>query len=459
MVNKILTFGTLFFLFLLVLPIISAVDISLNDTFDLDDVHGLDFSNDRGEIMIKWNITSIPVGATVTNGTLCMRLDLDAGVSAAPNVTYVPNQTWNEADMDTTEYDAIAGDISFISTFSETTQGSFSCTNVTSLLIESYGNGDTNFTLRISDSFASVGKMSGGGSMNNGVTLLIGEDTFNEGVFDSAEAVSQAERPFLNVSYDLASDAIPPNVTIRSPTAGDFSSTTTLFNVTSLDLSSSMDSCLYSINNWVDNNTMSNATGVITWDSTNSSMAQGAFTVKFACNDSSNNWNNTESISFSIDSIDPIVAILFPTNVSYGVLQTAINFSATDDNLDSCIYSLDGGTTNVTINCAVNVTDLVTQEGSFELSLWANDSLNNVGLDTISFRILLPPCTQFEGSIYPVIKIITALALLILVFVLIFKDGKLKEMKIGSLIMMFISAVIGLALIEVIFNQLVGRCG
>jgi len=127
-------------------------------------------------------------------------------------------------------------------------------------------------------------------------------------------------------------DTIVPNVTIVSPTNTTYTTTTINFNVTALD-ETEMDSCLYSLNSGVDNFTMTNTTTAPTmWNATNTSMAQGSHTMFAYCNDTSNNWNVSESVTFFIDSIEPTCVLISRTPLdiednSTGIFEVIINCS------------------------------------------------------------------------------------------------------------------------------------
>jgi len=103
---------------------------------------------------------------------------------------------------------------------------------------------------------------------------------------------------FINdtASTSLSIDLTTPAITINSPTTFWYNTQSILFNVSS---SENLESCIFSINNWLTNYTMTpNGTFA---NFTNSSMNDGTYTAQFYCNDSANNVNNTENITFYID--------------------------------------------------------------------------------------------------------------------------------------------------------------
>ena len=72
------------------------------------------------------------------------------------------------------------------------------------------------------------------------------------------------------------------------------------------------------------------------------------------------------NVSFKVDTDIPAVIIHFPRNTTYSYNVSTLNFTATDTSLDKCWYVLNGGE-NISTNCSLNITNLVSQEGLNEL--------------------------------------------------------------------------------------------
>jgi len=100
---------------------------------------------------------------------------------------------------------------------------------------------------------------------------------------------------------------------------------------------------------------------------------------------------NSTSILFNFttiaaaDTTFPLVSIIYPTNTTYGTNITELNYSASDTNLESCWYSTNGGTTNISIGCTSNITAVGANDGSTTWTVWANDTANNVNSSIITF--------------------------------------------------------------------------
>jgi len=91
---------------------------------------------------------------------------------------------------------------------------------------------------------------------------------------------------------------------------------------------------------------------------------------------------------FLIDGIDPIVNITSPEAQTYlkalGDNNFTLNFSASDNNLDSCWYNNE--TANVTLTCGLNSSE-VFSGGSHTIIYYANDTLGNEASNSVTFFV------------------------------------------------------------------------
>ena len=184
-------------------------------------------------------------------------------------------------------------------------------------------------------------------------------------------------------------DTTSPNVTINQPLNQTYTTTTINFNVTALD-ETGMNSCLYTLNSGIKNYTMTNLTSSPTqWNATNSSMSQGSHTVRYYCKDTSNNLNNSESVTFFIDTINPQVTINSPLSKNYSQLNA--NFTLNEAGY--CKYSLNAGINNYTMtvnssNTGFNHTNSSIANGIYTLTAYCNDTIgNNNYTEIVSFQI------------------------------------------------------------------------
>lgn len=105
-------------------------------------------------------------------------------------------------------------------------------------------------------------------------------------------------------------------------------------------------------------------------------------------NSTTNNW------TFTIDTNVPNITIEVPTdgeaftitNISIDSYVVALNFTATDTNLQTCSFFNISADANQTITCGENIT-MNLSIGSYTLLAYANDSVGNIAQDSVSISI------------------------------------------------------------------------
>jgi hypothetical protein len=104
--------------------------------------------------------------------------------------------------------------------------------------------------------------------------------------------------------------------------------------------------------------------------------------------DLANNINSTETRSIKLfDSVSPSLTLVNPTNTTYSYNESiSLDYVASDLNLDSCWYNLDGGG-NMSLPDCENTTIDVSDEQSHTLYLYANDSVGFVSNDNVTFFV------------------------------------------------------------------------
>lgn len=111
----------------------------------------------------------------------------------------------------------------------------------------------------------------------------------------------------------------------------------------------------------------------------------GAYTITYNVQDSSGNSavQVTRTVNV-IETIKPIVKIIFPEGKTYSTKTTNLEVNITDANLQSCWYKLNGDS-NVSFACNTPVV-ITAEKGKNTLVVYANDSSGNVGNDSVSFN-------------------------------------------------------------------------
>ena len=101
---------------------------------------------------------------------------------------------------------------------------------------------------------------------------------------------------------------------------------------------------------------------------------------------------NTGTLSLFVegDNVSPAISITDPENTSYTSHRTELKYTVSDDNLNSCWYSLDLGATNTTITCGNNVSGISSVEGSNTWKVYVNDTLGNKNLSSVTFVVSIP---------------------------------------------------------------------
>ena len=205
------------------------------------------------------------------------------------------------------------------------------------------------------------------------------------------------------VGLDIgATDIVSTAVTITYPTNTTYGSAVTTFNYTT----DSDGSCWYSNDSGVTNSTFvsagTNFTGL--------NYEEGNYGVRIYCNDSV----NTEAFAgvfFTVDTTAPIVDIVLPVNNTQYITKdttynVTINATVSDAALNTCWYNNE--TANVTLTCGTNATINFTS-GTHTVLFYANDSVNNVASDSVTFFINYvqdnlsytnPEIEEVESSIY-----------------------------------------------------------
>lgn len=118
----------------------------------------------------------------------------------------------------------------------------------------------------------------------------------------------------------------------------------------------------------------------------------GIWRFQVLANDTGNQINSTQNISITVqDTTKPKSAITFPTNgTTYGKANLDFNYTASDNYLlDRCKYELNGAANTTIANC-INTT-ITGVQGLNNLTLFINDSSNNLNWTSIKFSIDLSP--------------------------------------------------------------------
>ena len=189
------------------------------------------------------------------------------------------------------------------------------------------------------------------------------------------------ETTHINLTIVDYAVSTPPTISISTPTTDLFSNLVSLnINFTASD--TDLDSCWYSNDSMQTNITLASCANItsVTW-------SEGQHNVSIWVNDSDGN-EDEDSVNFTIDTINPLVDFVTPSNNSRSI-DTALDLthSISDLNLATCWYSNDSMLTNTTLASCANITTITWSEGEHNVTVWANDSANNQNESTLTFTV------------------------------------------------------------------------
>ncbi len=212
-------------------------------------------------------------------------------------------------------------------------------------------------------------------------------------------------------------DNTRPAVTINAPTAAANVSGTTLLNVTVTD-ASPLSVAVLNLSNATDalsTITVTGGNGELAELLDTTSLPDGTATLQVIANDTLNNTNATETVSFFIDNTPPAVTIITPPNGTNASGTLTLNATVTDALALSIVFFTVSNTTDLAAIAATPAgseqsaaLDTATlNDGSYVIALFANDTLNNtnssqgatVVIDNTPPVITLGACTPDPANL------------------------------------------------------------
>ncbi len=211
--------------------------------------------------------------------------------------------------------------------------------------------------------------------------LSVDNNQYFQYKFDFTGGDTSPELESVSIDYSVLNSA--PTLEINNPSQGDsYSSPADVsLNYSVSDEDDNIESCWYDLNEEV---SILDSCNNITF----SGLVTGDYNLIVYVNDT-NGEQASESVSFSVVNSAPGVSISSPVNQDYvygSDISLSYDVSDLEGSVESCWYSL--GDENITLtNCeATTLSGL--EAGDYSLVVYANDSENLVGSDSISFSVV-----------------------------------------------------------------------
>lgn len=242
---------------------------------------------------------------------------------------------------------------------------------------------DLNFTVIDSESLIDKCWYSLNGGVDNislnscyNSSIAPGDGTYNI-IFYANDTIGN-----LNTSETLTFtiDATAPTLSIQYPTNNsNYSADSVDLNFTVSDATLSVDTCWYSLDGGAN-------TTLVSCDNTTITPGEGTHNIIFYANDTFDNLDTSENLTFRVDLTGPTVSLDYPTEgLTISINESILlNYTVSDSgsgiNTSTCSYMLDGAyqvlitdCQNITFNVSVNV------NGNHNISISANDTVGNQG--------------------------------------------------------------------------------
>ena len=206
---------------------------------------------------------------------------------------------------------------------------------------------------------------------------------------------------FSTISFTI--DSVAPNLNITNPTANNTITNNTNYDVnfTFSDSGIGIDSIWYSNDTYTINRSLGSG-GTYT-NLSNITWSEGKHNVTIYVNDTAGNLNFS-TISFTVDITKPDINITYPiNNTNSNNANLNVNFTFSDlVGIDSVWYSNDTYSVNLSLGSGgtyFNITNITWSEGKHNVTVYVNDSANNLNWSTISFTVdTTAPTVTFSCS-------------------------------------------------------------
>ncbi|PIZ50896.1 hypothetical protein COY27_05430 [Candidatus Woesearchaeota archaeon CG_4_10_14_0_2_um_filter_33_13] len=197
----------------------------------------------------------------------------------------------------------------------------------------------------------------------------------------------------------LTIDPSAPTISLNYPENGfNTTSTSINFNWTTTDNYFTALTCNITVDGSVNVSTVATTNGTAKNQSV-SGFSDGTHNWNVTCWDGVNNTNTSTTRTFRVDTTSPSLVVSSPTEgTNYSTTNISLNYTAADSGMgiDTCWYTNVTGQ-NTTLTSCQNTTFLANQ-GSNNITMYVNDSLNNLNYSTIIFAVdTISPIVSLES--------------------------------------------------------------
>src|SRR3989338_797025 len=197
-----------------------------------------------------------------------------------------------------------------------------------------------------------------------------------------------------SITINLTKDTTAPTVSITSPASGANLSVT---SISILGTASDTNADTITIN---DTRFGSNLGSYSSWNFTNSTIAEGTYTITITANDTAGN-TQTATRTFTVDRTAPSSFTYQPPTPSTGANLSQsyyfVNLSFTETNPNNCLLEVNGANVSMTRTgtyCEINRTSQ--SDNTYTYKVWVNDTAGNIAasatrtvtLDTVNPSVL-----------------------------------------------------------------------
>jgi len=271
-----------------------------------------------------------------------------------------------------------------------------------------YSPTNTTYSGNISINYTASISPNGYNISHYNITLLNSDGTFNKTIQSNNslnlsylwDSTSSADGVYIikvegcdvlgQCSYGLSEnftvDNTKPSITLNYPPQGYLTNQTSInFNWTAYDNIDTSPTCNLTIDSSVNASNIPSPNGTAT-NYTVSGFSDGIHYWNVTCWDDAYNTNTSETRNFTVDTTAPTLSIQSPMNTTYNVSTINLNYTTSNGDIDTCWYSLDGGAATPLATCQ-NITLPVLADGYHNVTVYVNDTANNIGSAIVYFTV------------------------------------------------------------------------